>query len=133
MAATRNPQANKGIAFFHDYVGDTQDNIKKCLSCTYPECINCLSFSKVPEKPTQIDMEQVRTLKRSKKMSKGLSKNERAILKAYVSQMKDYEISKVVGLTQSAVCEARTILGLPLAKALPPDDKQKLVNEWLAP
>lgn len=132
MAATHNPKSHKGTAFFHDYVGDTQDNIQKCLNCEYPECINCLNFSSPPDKTTQVDLEKVRALKQSKKFMKGLSKNEKSILKAYATQTNDYDISKVVGLTQSAVCEARKRLGLPVAKLLTPDDKQKLINEWLA-
>lgn len=132
MAATYNPKSHKGTAFFHDYVGDSQENIQKCLNCSYPECINCLNFSKAPEKSPPVDLEHIKALRGSKKFRNGLSKNERAVLKAYLTQTNDYDISKVVGLTQSGVCEARKRLGLPVAKLLPPGEKQKLVNEWLA-
>ena len=132
MAATHNPGAHKGTAFFHDYVGDSPENIQKCLNCTFPECINCLDFTKTPVKTTAVDLEKVKEIKRNKRTHKELSRNEKAILKAYVTETNDYDISKIVGLQQSSVCEARKRLGLPVAKLLPPEDKQLLVNEWLA-
>lgn len=85
----------------YGYIGDSQEQIDKCLNCWRAECINCLGKSQaLQDEQPLTEEEQKQTL-------------EDDVLQLWKAGMNDTQIGKIVDRSSSNIGDIRKKLGLP--------------------
>ena len=115
--------ASKRRTFEKDYIGDTPDRIKLCLSCPYKECTNCLEAI-----PQGADLAMIRRVPCADGLK--LSKTDILVLDNYVHSKSDADIALKIGVNAASVQHSRTKLSLPVLKHTPMVDRRRFVQQW---
>ena len=105
----------------HTILTDSPEDIQRCMECTRPECVNCLSRPK--SKVMRIPVGSKRVV---------VNKTDIAFLREYAVSATDREIANKIGLTESGIFSSRKKFNLPPTRSLSEEEKRVLADELLA-
>lgn len=115
-------------ARFESCIGDSPEEIQKCMNCPLNECIDCLRFEHEAFKDVSDSFE---IIKERRKRIKNLSKAELDVLRYYPYAKTDADLASLTRRSPSTVSNARKKLGLPVIKWTNSDMRRRLSALWL--
>jgi len=114
-----------GYAYNKDFKNDSQEKIRRCLSCERARCNNCLDYKRAAKVRRRLPgiLESIEY--------RELSDIEYKLVYNYPSVNNDDELGRIVGLSRTAVAKMRRELGLPSVIIYSPADRRRMVEPWM--
>lgn len=103
---------------------DTPDQIKMCLSCKRPKCVDCIGRKLPAYKERYVGNSKIVKGKR-------LNETARKFIQIYRTAECDRDIAEKLGKSVSAITGIRIKLGLPPIREISDEERNRIVDDWI--
>ena len=104
---------------------DSPEQIQMCLTCQRKQCVDCIGRS-IP------DSREVFARKTDGYKKRSLNATAKEVMQLYRTSKNDRDIAEKMGRPVSTITGIRRKFGLPPIKNVSAENRNKIVDEWLA-